>query len=214
MNPTNKKEKLFILSMVLWGLWYGLFILAIEMGYKGHNLIHNNPLFVLASSVCYIIAGMCTIGFTYFRGKALMVAVVVTSALSIIFDFTQLIALFDSHHGKKTPGKEIGEGSVHVQEGTIETVICLGIIFKVLFLFVFKEKCRTSTPAFVHLKEDTDSLPPPPPAYDNLEKKSNEAITPLHLSTQSTIGLVTRQISTWPGKESAKMTKRQGTAMY
>ena len=186
MNPTNKKEKLFLLSMVLWGVVQsacGLFILVIEMGNKGHNLIHNNPIIVLASSVSYIIAGKCTIGFTYFRGKALMVAVVVTSTLSIIFDLPQLISLFDSHHGKKTLGKENGEGSVHVQEGTIETVICLGIIFKVLFLFVFKEKCRTSTPAFVHLKEDTDSLPPPPPAYDNLEKKSNEAITPPPVNT-------------------------------
>ena len=173
MTPTYRKEKLFILSMVLWGivqLASGLFILVSEMGYKGHNLSHNKPLVVLlASSASYMNAGMCTIAFTYFCGKAiqrpsepaLMVPVVLTFALSIAFDFPQFIFLLDSHHGK----------------------ICLGIIFKVLFLFVFKEKCRTSTPAFVHLKEDTDSLPPPPPAYDNLEKKSNEAITPPPVNT-------------------------------
>ena len=183
MNPPHKKEKLFILSMVLWGLVQvtcGLFILVSAMGYRGHNFTLNNPLFVLAVSSSYITAGKCTIAFSYFRGKALMVAVVVSSALSIVFGATQFILLVASHHGKKTPGYGIGEQSVLLREEIIETVICLGSIFKALFLFVFLHKCRTSTPGFVHLEEETEN-PPPPPAYDTLEtgnQESNEATGP------------------------------------
>ena len=85
--------------MVLWGLVQvtcGLFILVSAMGYRGHNFTLNNPLFVVAVSASYITAGKCTIAFSYFRGKTLMVAVVVSSALSIILDVHQ--AFFELHN--------------------------------------------------------------------------------------------------------------------
>ena len=163
--------------MVLWGLVQvtcGLFILVSAMGYRGHNFTLNNPLFVVAVSASYITAGKCTIAFSYFRGRALMVAVVVSSALSIIFGSTQFIVLVASHHGKKTPGYDIHERSVYLREEIIETVICLGSIFKALFLFVFLHKCRTSTSGFIHLDEETEN-PPPPPAYDTLETGNQES---------------------------------------
>ena len=183
MNPLYKKEKLFILSMVLWGLVQlacGLFILVSEMGYRGHNFNLNNPIFVVAVSASYITAGKCTIAFTYFRGKALMVAVFVSSALSIVFGAIQFISLVACHHGKMTLGYDIGEESVHLEEGTIETVICLGSIFNAVFLFVFLRKCRSSTAEFLHLEEETDSSSPPP-AYDTIERgnqESNETTSP------------------------------------
>ena len=164
MNPAYKKEKLFILSRILWGLLQvacGLFVLVLELGNRGHNSSLSNPLLVMAASASYITAGKCTIAFSYFRGKLLMVAVVLFSALSINFGVIQFILLVTYPHGKKSLGHD------SVQECTIETVIFFGSIFKATFLFVFIRKCLTSTPAFVHLEEDTESPPPPPPAYDD-----------------------------------------------
>ena len=132
MNTPHKKSKSFILAMVLWGLVQvtcGLFILVSVMGYWGHRFK-----FVVAVSSSYIIAGKCTLAFSYFRGKALKIAVIVSSALSIIFGTAEFIFLLVSHS----------------LVCNVETVICLGSIFNTLFLYSF---C-TSTPGFYHLEEE------------------------------------------------------------
>ena len=134
--------------MALWGLVQvtcGLFILMSVGGYWGHDIHVNNPILVIAASTSYITAGKCTVAFSYFRGKVLMVAVVISSALSINFGTTQFILLAASHHGRRTPGYYQEDESVYLCNGTIETVICLGSIFKAL-LFVFLCKCYTSAP--------------------------------------------------------------------
>ena len=183
--------------MALWGLVQvtcGLFILMSVGGYWGHNIHFNNPILVIAASTSYITAGKCTIAFSYFRGKVLMVAVVISSALSINFGTTQFILLAASHHGRRTTAWSQGyykeEGSVYLCKGTIETVICLGSILKAFFLAVFLRKCRISAPGFVHLEEETDIPPPPydtletgnpPPPYDMIEagnQDSQEATSP------------------------------------
>ena len=166
--------------MVLWGLVQvtcGLFIRASMKGYWGHNVSTplNNPLFVVAVSSSYITAGMCSIAFGYFRGKALMIAVVVSSALSLTFGTTRFILLVVSHRGKKTPSYDNEEEeSVYLCKGTIEAVIVLGSISRALFLFVFLH----TAPGFLHLEQERDSPPPsydmlelgdPPPPYDTIE---------------------------------------------
>ena len=163
MNTQNKKNKSFILAMVLWGLVQvtcGLFILVSVMGYWGHKFK-----FVVAVSSSYIIAGKCTIAFSYFRGKALKIAVIVSSVLSIIFGTAEFIFLLVSHSQKHTK-----------LVCNVETVICLGSIFNTLFLYSF---C-TSTPGFYHLEEETD-CPPPPYHQVNLDsgnQESHEATSP------------------------------------
>ena len=104
-----------------------------------------------------------------------MIAVVVSSALSLTFGTTRFILLVVSHRGKKTPSYDNEEEeSVHLCKGTIEAVIVLGSISRALFLFVFLH----TAPGFVHLEEERDSPPPPydtletgdsPPPYDTIE---------------------------------------------
>ena len=89
MKTQQREDKLFILSMVLWGLVQvtcGRYILVRAKGYLGYNSL---PL-VVAPSLSFITAGKCTMAFAFIQGKVLKIAV-------FTFSFLQLQSLLWVH---------------------------------------------------------------------------------------------------------------------
>ena len=178
MNTPHKKNKSFILAIVLCGLVQvtcGFLMLASVMGYWGHKFPLNNHLVVVAASLSYIIGGKCTMAFSYFRGKALMIAVIVFSVLSVIFGAIQFIFLILSHSQKKTL----------LCDGTTETVICLGSIFNTVFFSAFSTSLhftsrRRRTPPHHPMNQVNLSRDTLPPSYDQVSLYINTIPPPYH----------------------------------
>ena len=166
-----KQGKLFILSMLIWGLLQltcGLVILVgvVDQDHWNHHYPLNEPLFLLAASSSFITAGKCTIAFGYFReSKGLKIAVVVTSVLSMIFGVAHFLLLEPSspRDGNTLQRYAKREETVHISQETveIETTIYLGSVINAVFLLIFIPNCRKSGFGFDHLEEETDNDPPP-----------------------------------------------------
>ena len=165
-----KQGKLFILSMLIWGLLQlicGLVILVgvVDQDHWNHHYPLNEPLFLLAASSSFITAGKCAIAFGYFReSKGLKIAVVVTSVLSMIFGVAHFLLLEPSspRDGNTLQRYDKREETVHISQETveIETMIYLGSIINAVFLLIFIPNCKKSGFGFVHLEEETDNDPP------------------------------------------------------
>ena len=81
----------FDMFMVMWGLievTCGLSIQVSVMGHCGLNFPPNYPLAFVSASASLFYAGSSTAAFPFLRGRVSMVAVLLTSVLSIIFGAT------------------------------------------------------------------------------------------------------------------------------
>ena len=187
-----KQGKLFILSMLIWGLLQltcGLVIL-VGQDHWNHHYPLNEPLFLLAASSSFITAGKCAIAFGYFReSKGLKIAVVVTSVLSMIFGVAHFLLLEPSspRDGNTLQRYAKREETVHISQETveIETMIYLGSVINAVFLLIFIPNCRKSGFGFDHLEEETDNEPPSYNHHTIDAGVGNEATSPPPIYTIS-----------------------------
>ena len=188
-----KQGKLFILSMLIWGLLQlicGLVILVgvVDQDHWNHHYPLNEPLFLLAASSSFITAGKCAIAFSYFRdSKGLKIAVVVTSVLSMIIGVAHFLLLDPSspRYGNTLQRYDKREETVHISQETVQTMIYLGSIINAVFLLIFIPNCKKSGFGFVHLEEETDNEPPSYNHHTIDAGVGNEATSPPPIYTIS-----------------------------
>ena len=188
-----KQGKLFILSMLIWGLLQlicGLVILVgvVDQDHWNHHYPLNEPLFLLAASSSFITAGKCAIAFGYFReSKGLKIAVVVTSVLSMIIGVAHFLLLEPSspRDGNTLQRYDKRKETVHIYQETVETMIYLSSIINAVFLLIFIPNCKKSGFGFVHLEEETDNDPPSYNHHTIEAGVGNEATSPPPIYTIS-----------------------------
>ena len=152
--------KILIFSSVLFGssqvvCGYLLLLLAVR-DYWGHYPFPANSVMITTSLIA-ITSGKSAIAFACLRGKALRLALLITSVLSCIFavcSFPLLVTSAKKH--------------AHC-EGTIESVTLLGTIINASFLF-FLFKGSQSRPELEVSEGDINDAPPP---YEVAVRNSN-----------------------------------------
>ena len=150
----------FDMFMVMWGLIEVTCGLSIQVNVMGHGVCGLNfpphyPLaFVFASSSLFY-AGSCTAAFPFLRSRVSMVAVLLTSVLSIIFGAILPTVAYSASQ-VRTAGDVVG--------------VCS--LLNVVFLFIFLFECCNSASGV--LNEEGTENPPPPYDQATLERSSLE----------------------------------------